>query len=168
MTKRCASAVLLVVLSSVTLAAQDRSQRSPLRGLAGSLIRVGAPALTEEQVEQLGSLLSEFRESLGSADGPDGAIREAREAFQSAILSGDAATAGAQADVIASQTADLTRTRLENQAYLSIRVLEILSEEQIAAVLERMGTDGLSRLLGSLVPGRRSGHQPEDSLRFRR
>ncbi len=163
MTKRCASAVLLVVLSSVTLLAQDR-QRSPVRGLAGSLIRVGAPALTEEQVEQLRSLLSEFRESLGSADGPDGAIREAREAFQSAILSGDAVAAGAQADVIASLTADMTRTRLENQAYLSIQVLEILSEEQIAIVLERIGTDGLSRLLGSLGSGRRS----KDSRRFRR
>jgi hypothetical protein len=137
-----------------------------VRGLAGSLIRVGAPALTEEQVEQLRSLLSEFRESLGSADGPDGAIREAREAFQSAILSGDAVAAGAQADVIASQTAEMTRTRLENQAYLSIQVLDILSEEQIAAVLERIGTDGLSRLLGSLGSGRRSGQQ--DFSRFRR
>ena len=164
MTKRCASAVLLVVLSTVTLVAQDRPQRSPLRGLAGSLIRVGAPALTEEQVEQLRLLLSEFRESLRLADGPDGAIREAREAFQSAILSGDPAAAGAQADVIASLTADMTRTRLENQAYLSIQVLEILSEEQIAIVLERIGTDGLSRLLGSLGSVRRY----EDSRRFRR
>ena len=164
MTKRCTSAVLLVVLSSVTLLAQDRPQRSPLRGLTGSLIRVGAPALTEAQVEQLRSLLSEFRESLRSADQPDGAIREAREAFQSAVLSGDAGAAGVQADVIASLTADMTRTRLENQAYLSIQVLDILSEEQIAAVLERIGTDGLSRLLGSLGSGRRS----EDSRRRRR
>jgi len=163
MTKRCASAVLLVVLSTVTLVAQDRPQRSPLRGLAGSLIRVGAPTLTDAQMEQLNFLLSEFRESLRSADQPDGAIREAREAFQSAILSGDPAAAGAQADVIASQTADMTRTRLENQANLSIQVLDILSEEQIAAVLERIGTDGLSRLLGSLGPNRRS-----DSRRFRR
>ncbi len=48
----------------------------------------------------------------------------------------------------------MTRTRLENQAYLSIQVLEILSEEQIATVLERIGTDGLFRLLGSFSPGR--------------
>jgi len=89
---------------------------------------------------------------------------EARRSFQRAILSSDAAAAGAQADVIASLTAELTRTKLENQATLSIQVLNILSEQQIAAVLERIGTDGLSRLLGSFGPGQR----PENSPRSRR
>jgi len=159
--------VLAVVLFMITgaLWAQERQfQRNPLRGLKGALNTAGAPALTSEQEEQLRTLLAEFRETQRT-ERPGTAIREARQAYQDAILNSDSAVAQLQAEIIANQTAATTVSKLENQASLKIQFLNILTLDQVDAVLQRSGTAGLFRLLGTPGPGRRQGRRPNSSFR---
>ena len=160
-------AVMAIVLLTVTsgLWAQDRQfQRNPLRGLKVGLKAANAPELTSEQEEQLRALLAEFRETTrDSRPGPE--VREASQAYQKAILSSDGAAARLQAEIIANHTAATTVSQLENQAGLKIQFLNILTQDQLEAVLQHNGTAGLFRLLGTSSSGRRQGHRPSPSFR---
>ncbi len=157
---------MVLMIFTGTLWAQERPfQRNPLRGLQGALEAANAPALTPEQEEDLRTLLAEFRESR-KTDGSRTALGESRQAFQDAVLSSNPAAAQLQAEIIANQVATSTVSRLEAQADLKIQFLNILTQAQVDAVLERTGTSGLFRLLGSPDRGRRQGRQP--SSRFRR
>ena len=143
--------VMAVVLFMITgaLWAQERQfQRNPLRGLKHALNAAGAPALTLQQEEQLRALLAEFRETK-RAQRPGPEVREARQAYLDAILSSDGAAARLQAEIIANQTAATTVSKLENKASLKIQFLNILTQDQVDAVLRRNGTAGLFRLLGT-------------------
>lgn len=160
-------AVMAVVLLTVTSAlwAQDRQfQRNPLRGLKGGLKAANAPELTSEQEEQLRALLTEFRETTRDAR-PGTEVSEARQAFLDAILNSDGAAAGLQAEIIANHSAAITVSQLENQASLKIQFLNILTQDQVDAVLQHNGTAGLFRLLGTSGPGRRQGRRPTPSFR---
>ena len=157
-------AMVLLILTGTLWAQERQFQRDSLRGLKGALKTADAPALTPEQEEQLRALLTEFRESRG-ADGSRTALGGSRQTFQDAILSSDPAAAQLQAEIIANQIATSTVTSLENQASLKIQFLNILTQAQVDAVLERSGTSGLFRLLGSPEPGRRQGRRPSRPFR---
>ena len=157
-------AMVLLILTGTLWAQERQFQRDPLRGLKGALKAADSPALTPAQEEHIHALLTEFRESRG-ADGSRTALGESRQAFQDAILSSDPAAAQLQAEVIANQIATSTVTSLENQASLKIQFLNILTQAQVDAVLERSGTSGLFRLLGSPEPGRGQGRRPSRPFR---
>jgi len=160
-------AAMAVVLLTITSAlwAQDRQVRhNPLQGLKGGLKTAGAPELTAEQEEQLRALLTDFREITRDAR-PGTEVREARQAYLDAVLDSDGAAANLQAEIIAGHTAAITVTKLENRASLKIQFLNILTQDQVDAVLEHNGTAGLFRLLGTSGPGRQQGHRPHPSFR---
>ena len=157
-------AMVLLILTGTLWAQERQFQHNPLRGLQGALESADATALTPDQEEQLRALLTEFRESRG-ADGSRTALGESRQAFQDAILSSDPAVAQLQADIIANQILTSTVTSLENQASLKIQFLNILTQAQVDAVLERTGASGLFRLLGSPEPGNRQGRRPSGRSR---
>ena len=147
--------VLVIVLFLFTgaLWAQERqSRRSPLRGLKGALRAAGAPELTSEQEEQLRALLAESRQSR-EPGGREG-MGDARQAYMEAILNSYSAAAQLQADIIADQVAAATVSRLDKETSLKIQFLNLLTQDQVDAVLERSGTSGLYRLLGTSDRGR--------------
>lgn len=137
-------ALLFLVVPGAALA-----QRDPLAGLKRALAGAGAPALTSAQQEQLTALIQAFRDA-HKPQAPDTVAQEARGAYQSAILKGDAAGAQAQADIIADQMALQARTRLKDAAKFQIDVLNVLSRDQVGALQQHVGSAGLSRVLGSL------------------
>ena len=157
MIHRHAVLAMILFLSSGALWAQEHQfQRNPLKGLKGGLTAAGAPELTSEQEEQLRALLAEFRQTQRN-ERPGTELRQARQAYQDAVLNSDGAAAQLQAEMIANQTAATTLSKLENQASLKIQFLNILTQDQVDAVLQRSGTAGLFRLLGTSGPDRRPG-----------
>ncbi len=157
-------AVVLFMITGALWAQEHQFQRNPLRGLKGALNAAGAPALTSEQEEQLRTLLAEFRQTQRDQR-PGAAVREIHQAYQDAILNSDSAAAQIQAEIIANQIAVDTVSRLENQASLKIQFLNILTQDQVDAVLQNSGTAGLFRLLGTSGPGRWQGHRLTPSFR---
>ena len=79
---------------------------------------------------------------------------DARQAYMEAILNSDSAAAQLQADIIADQVAAATVSRLDKETSLKIQFLNLLTQDQVDAVLERSGTSGLYRLLGTSDRGR--------------
>lgn len=121
-------------------------------GLQRALESAGAPALSDAQKEQLASLM----QSLSEAFRPGGAeddLGAAHKAYEDAVLSGDLGTAQAQAAFIATQMAERMNARLQAEADFKIKALEILTQEQVDALIQRFGTRGLFGLLG---PGLRA------------
>ena len=160
-------AVVLVVASSYgSLWAQERKPQrrpGPLRGLSRALNAAGAPEVTEGQREQLRTLLKDFHAARKAerADTGRSGMREARQAYADAILNSDSAGAQAMADVIVNDVTTTMRANLQNQANLKIQVLNILTQDQVDALLQRSGTRGLFRVLGSIAtPGRGQGRNP--------
>lgn len=138
--------------------------RDPLAGLKRALSDSGAPALTSDQVTQLTALITARQNAIRSQS-ESTVLQTARRSYQNAILNGDNSAAQAQADIIASETASLSRTRLKDEAKFQIDVLNVLktNDNQITLLSNRVGSEGLSRLLGSLagpggfLPGPRGG-----------
>jgi hypothetical protein len=160
-------AVLAMILFIITgaLSAQERqSQRRPLKGLKHALNAAGAPDLNSEQEEQLRALLSESRQTQRD-ERPGTEVREARHAYRDAVLSSDNAAAQLQAEILASQIAAGTASKLENEASLKIQILNTLTQDQVDAVLQQSGTAGLFHLLGISGPGRRQGREPSPYFR---
>ena len=160
-------AVVLVVATSYgSLWAQEQKPQrrpGPLRGLSRALNAAGAPEVTEGQREQLRTLLKDFRAARQAerADTGRSGMGEARQAYADAILNSDSAGAQAMADVIVNDVATTMRANLQNQANLKIQVLNILTQDQVDALLKSSGSRGLSRVLGSIAnPGRGQGRSP--------
>ncbi|MBI4483185.1 MAG: hypothetical protein HY652_09870 [Acidobacteria bacterium] len=138
-------------------------QRDPLAGLKRALSEAGAPALTSEQDAQLRSLITTFRDAQRSSlTQAGGSLQSARRAYDDAILAGDLSAAQARAAAIATQMSNGASQRLQAEANFKIQALNVLktNANQVGLLLQRLGTGGLSRLLGSLGGGPRFGPGP--------
>ncbi len=160
-------AVVLVVATSYgSLSAQERKPQrrpGPLRGLSRALKAAEASEVTEGQRDQLRTLLKDFHAARKAerADTGRSGTHEARQAYADAILNSDSAGAQAMADVIVNDVTTTMLADLQNKANLKIQVLNILTQDQVDALLKHSGTRGLSRVLGSIAKsGRNQGRKP--------
>ncbi len=106
-----------------------------------ALSAAGGPDLTDQQGEQLISVIVDFRE-VRQPERPNTILQSARRAYEDAILAGDLETAQEQADVMADQIANATNAHLQNQAELQISILAVLSGDQVDSLLQLIGTQG--------------------------
>lgn len=147
---------LAVVFSSAS-SAQQRPTRSfdPLTRLKKTIEEASTTALSADQETQLKALI-EARHSnqAGHRSGPGSEFETARAAFDAAILAGDQARANAQAAIIANLGTAATKARLEADAKFKLDVLAVLKTGgQVDALTQKLGSEGLLRLLGSLAGG---------------
>lgn len=148
------SLVCLLAPAPVLAQQPQGPTRDPVAHLKHALSDAGAPALTANQEQQLNSLITAFRNA--HLPQPNTTLEAAHRAYENAILSGDNSTAQAQADAIANEQANITRTNLKDRAKFEIDVLNVLksNDDQVGALSKRVGSAGLSGLLGSLAgPG---------------
>ncbi len=129
-------------------------QFDPLMSLKRSLAQANAPELNQAQADQLTALLTAFREQ-AKPSGPDETLQQAHKAYDDAILNGDLASAQSAANVIAASMSAGTSTRLSLEASFRIQALAIIkaNEAQYNALLQRFGTEGVSRIIGGLFRG---------------
>lgn len=150
------SGALLLCLLALGVSAQppQRPQFDPLRGLKHALEEAGAPALSTQQEEQLKTLIQQFRDARGNQQ-PDANLRAAQQAYDAAILAGNTAAANQQAQAIATALAAHTAERLQADAAFKIQVLNVIksNQQQYNALVQKFGTTGVVRLLGSLAGG---------------
>lgn len=146
--------VLCLAAGSFQIAFAQSSDRDrecdPLASLKRALSDAGAPALTAEQETQLQAAVAAYRQSRQSQE-PNEILEAARRAFDEAVIAGDTAAMEAQATIIVEQIAMLTRSNLQAEAAFKLRVLDILTDDQVNQLLQRLGTAGLSRVLDSLA-----------------
>lgn len=180
-------AALCLIVSALMAQPQQRQQRSqqgpqqgppgppqhdPLAGLKHVLTDAGAPALSAEQEQQLMQLIETARANhpKGPNETPNETMDAARRAYDNAIVAGNLAAANAQAAIIAQQISADVSTHLQAEAKFKIEALNVLKSNanQITALTQRIGTEGLSHLLNSLAggpggpdgPGRPGGPPP--------
>ncbi|MEP7342774.1 MAG: hypothetical protein ABI977_33905 [Acidobacteriota bacterium] len=147
---------IAAVCSSAT-SAQQRPTRSfdPLTRLKKTIEETGTTALSADQETQLKALI-EARHSNRERHpaGPGSEFETARAAYDAAILAGDQAKANAQAAIIANLGTAATKARLEADAKFKLDVLAVLKTGgQLDALTQKLGSEGLLRLLGSLSGG---------------
>lgn len=151
--------LLCVIVGSAALALAQRPQRDALGFLKRALTEANAPALTADQETQLNTLFTNFRNAQPTT--PDTALEAARTAYENAILAGDLTAATAQATIIANRTAALSATRLQAEAKFDIDVLQILRNGgQLAPLTQKVGSDHILGLVGSLIGGGPFGGRP--------
>lgn len=127
------------------------AQFDPLMPLKRALAQAGAPELNQTQADQLTALITAFREQ-AKPTGPDETLQAAHKAYDDAILNGDLAGAQSAANVIAAAMAAHTSQRLSLEASFRIQALAVIkaNDVQYAALLQRFGTEGVSRIIGGL------------------
>lgn len=152
------SLLLCLVCSELAVAQGPRGprggmRRDPLAGLKSALSDAGAPALSAAQEQQLNALITAQRSA--QPEGPSAALQAASQAYDTAVLNGSLSAAQAQADLIATEMAALTRTRLKETAQFEIDVLNVLrsNASQFNQLSAHLGNVGMSRLLRSLAGG---------------
>jgi len=156
---RLTALLLCVIVGSAALALAQRPQRDALGFLKRALTEANAPALTADQETQLNTLITNFRNAQPTT--PDAALEAARTAYENAILAGDLTTATAQATIIANRTAALSAARLQAEAKFDIDVLQILRNGgQLAPLTQKVGSDHILGLVGSLIGGGPFGGRP--------
>lgn len=151
------------VCGAITTSAQpgpQRGQRDPLGFLKRAITEANAPALTPDQETQLKTLITNFRDA--QPDEPDDVLRAAHEAYNDAILAGDLATAQAQAAIIASRSAELSKTRLQALAKFHIDVQAVLKAGGQWEPLKAKFGDRLVGIVGSLAGGPAMGGRGPD------
>jgi len=157
----CALALALFALVTVPSWAQrsgpaDNASKTPLRFLKQALNKAGATALDSTQESALTSLISTFRRT-NRPGAPNADEKSARDNYVAAILSGSGDPKAA-ADQLAGVLAARQQARLEAEAQLHIQALAILHSDQIAALQNSVGNQGVLRALSSLLgPGGRPG-----------
>ncbi len=149
-------AVAIVAMCIQVGLAQPRPGQpgDPLMPLKRALAQANAPELSQDQVTQLTALITSFREQAKPA-GPDETLQAAHKAYDDAILNGDLTGAQSAANVIASSIAATTGSRLSLEASYRIQALALIraNEVQYNALLQRFGTEGVSRIVGGLFHG---------------
>lgn len=145
--------LLLCLFSAITITSfADQGTRDPLSGLKRAISQANAPALTTQQETYLTALITAYKAAL--PDGSDDALEAAREAFDAAILAGNAAAARAQALIIANRTAALLSARLSAEITFEIGVLASLrSGGQLDALTTKYGSDRVLGIVRSLAGG---------------
>lgn len=125
-----------------------------LGGLKRALADANAAELSSQQEEQLKTLITAFREA-NKPQGPPAGLEEAHRAYEAAILAGNLSAANtAAASITTAMQANLT-ARQQALAKFQIDALAVLkaNAEQYSALLKRVGTAGIVRLVGSLAGG---------------
>ena len=144
--------LLLCLFSAITITSfADQGTRDPLSGLKRAISQANATALTTQQETDLTALITTYKAAL--PDGSDDALEAAREAFDAAILAGNATAAQAQAVIIANRTAALVSARLSAEITFEIGVLANLkSGGQLDALTTKYG-DRVLDIVRSLAGG---------------
>jgi len=127
----------------------------PLGRLKRALSEAGAAALTSAQEDKINSLITDYRTSHTPPAPGDSTVSSARTEYDNDILNGDSAGAAAQAAIIAGEMTSHSTTRLKDEAKFAIDVIAQLrtNDDQVGALQKRFGTDGVVRLVISLVGG---------------
>jgi hypothetical protein len=149
---RYASLSALLLCLSVAATALAQTQRDPLAGLKRAITRANAPALTTQQETALTALITAYRDA--QPDEPDAQLEAARDAFDAAILAGNATAAATAAQTIATRSAALTLAKLQAQAAFELAVRNNLNTGgQLTPLTTALGNEGVLRLLDSLAGG---------------
>lgn len=145
------ASILLVLLVLPSYGAQGdgpgTKQRDKLEMLDRALEYAGAPPLDETQRQAIDSLIDARRAELESRR-TDRARFAARDEMEQAILSGNEAEVSAAADRISSEIAARAATHIRDAGIFKIRVLKILTEQQVSALKTQYGESGLVHILG--------------------
>lgn len=158
-------AIALLLLGAVagnamlTLADGGGPRGGGLSSLRRALTQANAPALTTAQETQIATLVTAYRDALPDDD--DDALEAARDAFNAAVLAGNAAGAQAQATIIANLAAAHTRARLLAEAQFEIAVLALLrSGGQLNPLVTQFGNDRVLSIIDGLIGGGPGGGGP--------
>lgn len=156
-----ATALLLGVMAGQTilgLAAGPGGQRGGgLSSLRRAIAQANATALTTDQETQIAALVTAYRNALPDDD-DDEALEAARDAFDAAVLAGNAAGAQAQATVIANLNAAQTAARLNAEATFEIALLALLrTGGQLTPLVTQFGNDRVLSLIDGLLGGSGGG-----------
>jgi hypothetical protein len=148
----CIATSALCMALAASVLGQGRGQRAnaPLQILSRALTKASATALDSTQESALQAAITSFRNTNQPA-APDAGEKTARDSYESAILVGDKDAAKTAADQLASLMAQRQQERLEAEAAFAIQVLGILHGDQIAALQNNLGKQGLLRLVTALV-----------------
>jgi len=139
------------------LNAQSSQQRDPLAFLKRALANAGAAALASDQEASFNTLIASFLNA-NKPGQPDAAEKAARDAYSNAIFSKNSTAATSAADSLSALLAARQRTQLEAEAGFQIQALNILHGDQASALQNKMGVNGVLRVLQTLVgPGLRGG-----------
>lgn len=153
-------ALLLGVMASsaiLAFSAGPGGQRGGgLSSLRRAIAQANAPALTTEQETQIAALVTAYRNALPDDD--DEALEAARDAFDAAVLAGNAAGAQAQTQIIANLNAANTTARLNAEAAFEIAVLALLrTSGQLTPLVTQFGNDRVLSLIDGLIGGSSGG-----------
>jgi len=123
----------------------------PMDGLSflkDALLAAGASALTSEQESSIKARITEFTESR-QKPAQNTAVRDARAAYESAILNEDIAAATTQAQVIGNAQANEVVQREIDVAAFAIDVIGILKtgSGQVEALVSKTGANQFVRLI---------------------
>ena len=151
-TKWLLIAFIGILMTGGALAHPQGQPRDPLGFLKHAISQAGGPALTTQQETDLLALIESARPT---PPGPDDDLKLAHEAFATAVLAGDAATAQAQAAIIAARQAQFGATRLAAEAKFAVSAVGILkSGGQLSALLQASDQNRVVGLVRSLLgPG---------------
>ena len=154
----CALAMALCALVTIPSWGQGSGQANsagPLGFLKAALNKAGATALDSTQESKLTTLISNFR-TANRPSAPNADEQAARDGYASAIFSGGDTKSAA--DTLAGVMAARQQALLEAEAQFDIQALGYLSSDQIAALQNSVGKQGMLRILSSLAgPGGRPG-----------
>ncbi len=123
--------------------------RDPLASLKQALNKAGATALDSSQEAALNTLVTNFRSS-NQPGSSNPAEQTARDAYANAVLAKDATAATAAADNLASLLSTRQRTVMEAEAGFQIQALSVLTGNQVTALQNNVGNNGVLRVLQSL------------------
>ena len=154
-----AIALLLGAMISTTwVAAGPGGQHGGgLNSLRRAIAQANATALTTDQETQITALVTAYRNALPDDD-DDAALEAARDAFDAAVLAGNAAGAQAQATIIANLNAANTAARLNAEATFEIAVLALLrTGGQLTPLVTQFGNDRVLSLIDGLIGGSGGG-----------
>jgi hypothetical protein len=154
--------IALLMVAGTAVLAHREGANDPLSRLKQALAAAGAPALTSDQEQQITALLTAWKAT--AANLSTGNLESDEQAFNDAILNVDANTALSEADVIGTDVAAGTTARLKAVAVFEISILNMLKADsnQVALLVNRFGTTGLSRLLNSFAESGLHGHPDAD------
>ncbi|MFN0107974.1 MAG: hypothetical protein ACKVZH_03900 [Blastocatellia bacterium] len=143
----------MMLCLSVAALAQQRPQFDPLMRLKQALQSANAAALSTAQEDQLKALIQQARDAHPGA--PDPALEAAQDALEAAIYAGNQAAADAQAAIIVNLTSTMMGNRLKGHSAFTIQAINVLkaNQAQLDALVQKIGSSGVVKLMGSLVGG---------------
>jgi hypothetical protein len=147
------SALCVALAATVLGQGSGQGANPPFQFLNQALTKAGAAALGSDQEAALQTAITSFRNANQPA-APTAAEQAARDNYNNAVLAGDTNTAKAAADQLAGAMVPRQQAMLEAEAAFAIQALGILHSDQIAALQNSLGKQGLLRLVTALAgPG---------------